>query len=66
MVRDLSVKDDARVFHEGVVRYTVAPDLVAVCDQFLDRLLLETAADIVPEINGSLELLDIIVPQADG
>ncbi len=50
-------------FHEGVVGHPVAADLIAVQPVLLS-FFFQTAADIVPEINGSLEFLNVVISES--
>ena len=53
----------ANSWHHGVVGNTVAPDLVTVIQQLLNRLLFQSASHVAPEIDGRLKLLHIIFLQ---
>ena len=59
----LANKNDPCLFVQGVIGNPISPDLIAMPLQLPDIFLIQSSSGFVPEFNGSLELLDIIIAQ---
>lgn len=66
MVGNFAEKNNSGVFHYSVVGDAVAFDMVAVLFQLLNGFFFQTTANVMPEMNGSLEFFDIILPEPCG
>ena len=51
MVRYFADKNNAGVFHDGVIGNAVAPDIISVFLQFADSFFFQPAAHCMPEFN---------------
>lgn len=66
VIRNLSDKNNPRLLVQRIVGYPVSADLVAVFLQLADRLLVKPSSGLMPELNGGVELSDVIVAQPRG
>ena len=51
----LPIKNNAGVFHDGVIGNAVAPDIISVFLQFADSFFFQPAAHRMPEFNRGFE-----------